>query len=128
MKKEDFAVYDVEGNIKGYFVSEDILDDYNNGQEHTEASRAAFCAEIGASDLVLANNARFTEYQIIFRSQKRELYKALVYRQGSNWVLSDTYSEYLPYYIQTKQQVREYLQDRLDDRYPGQYKLRVTWA
>ena len=59
---------------------------------------------------------------------EKKTYKAIVYAQGNSWVLSDKKTEQLPYWVQTKQQVREFLQARLDDRWPGQYKLRITWA
>jgi len=55
-------------------------------------------------------------------------YKAIVYQQGSDWILSDNGAiEPLPWHIKTKKQVREFLKSRLKDTCPGQ-KLRITWA
>lgn len=65
---------------------------------------------------------------VIAETLPRKTYNVIVYRQGSAWISSDGCTEPLPYFVQTKQQVRKFLQDRLDDKYPGVYKLRVTWA
>jgi len=66
--KEDYAVYDEEGNITGYFVSDSILDDMNGGNAHTEESRDLFCKKIRAKKLVYVDNptSMFGEYEIIF--------------------------------------------------------------
>lgn len=66
MRKEDFAVYDPEGNLKGYYVTDEQLDDYSGG-EHTEESREAFLKALGADDLKYLGNS---EYEIIFTPPK----------------------------------------------------------
>ncbi len=77
LKKENYEIYNKEGEIITYAISEDELDEYacktktsdKNGL-HTEKTRSIFCKEIGAKELKLVvGNNQWSEYEIIFEEK-----------------------------------------------------------
>ena len=122
----------------------EMKDQYNLSQKQMEVVFNSYVSIERIKEICnfQLSKERFSEFFLEAKSQrveiycesekkeeiKKETYKAIVYRQWNSWVLSDRETEQLPYYIQTKAEVREYLQNRLDNRYPGKYKLWISWA
>jgi hypothetical protein len=55
----------------------------------------------------------------------------IVYSQGNNWIWAHqtergSETEELPYWVQSKKEVREYIQDRYNDRGIDR-KFRIKW-
>jgi hypothetical protein len=97
INKEDYACYysdgNIKGNIKGYFINDEQLDEFNNGNEHTEESREAFCKAIGAKELVYVINSaagKMGEYEIIFEEKETNIIKVGIQNRR---VLSDSEKE-----------------------------------
>lgn len=73
--KEKYAVYDCDGNLKGYYVTDEELDDFavasssDTACKHTELTRQLFCEKIGAEDLNYIDSG---EYEITFKELRKE--------------------------------------------------------
>jgi hypothetical protein len=65
---------------------------------------------------------------------KREVFRAIVYRRGNDWILSDGEKDNddpdldIPYWIAEKEEVKKHLKEALEKKYPGKYRLKMIWV
>lgn len=58
----------------------------------------------------------------------KQIATATVRRQGNCWYLDGDFIGQLPIEIQTKRQVKEYLQKEADKKWPNKYIVRVNFV
>jgi hypothetical protein len=65
---------------------------------------------------------------------KREVYRAVIYQRGNDWILSDGDTDIddpdlvIPYWLGEKEEVKKHLEEALEKKYPGKYRLKMIWV